>query len=385
MSPGLSGRVALAGIGETAIGTLPGRTYLQLQAEAVLAALEDAGLRREDVDAVFTNLPIRNPTSMSAEHLIEYLRLPARVASTMDAHGAGAVLQIQHAAAMIAAGLCRVAVCVVARDDRIWRGRPRRSSLLMGTEDEADLYGAGSPPVQYALAARRHMHEYGTTNRQFGAVAVAMRRHASVNPNAQMRKAMTLDDHQSSPWVVDPFRLLDCCQVSDAAGAVVVVSAERARDLRRRPVLLRGMAEAHTHRSAAQAPGLTTLGSADAAERVYAMAGLTPGDVDFAEIYDCFTYAVIVQLEDYGFCPKGEGGGFVEGGRIELGGELPVNTHGGLLSQGHADGMFHVTEAVRQLREAAGERQVPGAEVALVTGVGGAPFGAFGSLILTKD
>ena len=191
------------------------------------------------MDAVFTNLPIRNPTSMSVEHLIEYLRLPARVASTMDAHGAGALLQIQHAAAMIAAGLCHVAVCVGARDDRSRRGRPRRSSLLMGTEDEADLYGAGSPPVQYALAARRHMHEYGTTSRQFGAVAVAMRRHAALNPNAQMRETMSLDDHQSSPRVADPLRLLDCCQVSDAGGAVVVVSAERARALRRRPVLLR--------------------------------------------------------------------------------------------------------------------------------------------------
>ena len=223
----------------------------------------------------------------------------------------------------------------------------------------------------YALACRRHMHEYGTKSEQLGAIAVACRKHAQMTENAQQRKPMTLADYMKSPMYCDPFRLFDICQVTDGGAAVVVTSAERAKSLKHKPIYISGMGNRHPSRSIGWAPSMTETGAKESGEMAYKMAGMTPKDMDFAQIYDCFTYTALVTLEDYGFCKKGEGGSFVEGGRIELGGQLPMNTSGGLLSQGHIDGMNHITEAVRQLRGDCGPRQVKDAEVGIVSGNGG--------------
>jgi acetyl-CoA acetyltransferase len=234
-------------------------------------------------------------------------------------------------------------------------------------------YGLTAPPQWYALIARRHMHEFGTTPEQLGAIAVAMRKHAQRNPAAVMRdKPLTLDAYLASPMITAPYRLFDCCLETDGAAAVVVTTAERGRDLAQPPVYVMGVAAAQPYPAdeITNRVDLFETGLTIAAPRAFAMAGITPADVDFAEIYDCFTFEVLQQLEETGFCGRGEGGAFVEGGTIELGGALPVNTHGGLLSEAHVLGMSHITEAVRQLRGVAGERQVKNAAIGVVTGWG---------------
>jgi acetyl-CoA acetyltransferase len=212
------------------------------------------------------------------------------------------------------------------------------------------------------------MHEFGTTSEQFGAVAVACRKHASLNPTAVFRDPITIADHQASRMIVEPFHLLDCCPVIDSAGAVIITTAERARDLKQKPVYLLGMGQGLTHSDVVLSPTMTTGAMRPDSERAYAMAGVGPKDIDVAELYDCFTSVVVLTLEDYGFCKKGEGGAFVENGRIEIGGELPVNTGGGLLSQAHAGGILLVNEGAIQMRGAGGDRQVADAETAIISG-----------------
>ena len=377
-------RPTVVGIGETRIGRFPERSYLDLQTEAACLALADAGLPKEAVDGVFVNTPIRNPTFMAATALVKRLGLKPRVAATLDAHGAAACLLVAHAAASLEAGLCEVALCAIAREGYVGRDRPLRASLLMGGEDFEEPFGLVAPVVCYALAARRHMHKFGTTSLQLGAVAVAMRRHASLNENAQKREPITLEDHQASPLVSDPLRLLDCCLVSDCGGALVLTTADRARDLPRRPVRLLSFAEAQSHLLVCEAESLSTPVGKELSNRLFGKAGLSPPDVGLALLYDSFTITVLIQLELYGFCARGESGAFVEGGHIELEGDLPVNTHGGLLSQGHSEGFFHLTEGVRQLRGDGGNRQVEDLEVALVTGAGGQALGSLSALLLGK-
>jgi acetyl-CoA acetyltransferase len=286
--------------------------------------------------------------------------------------GATPVAMVQHAVMAIEAGLCDVVVCVHARNQATVIELPERAQIRDGNEDFDEPYGFLGAVANHALMASRHMAQYGTTSEQLGHVAVAARRHALLNPNAIMKKPMTLEDHQASRWIVRPLRLFDCSIVSDGGGAFVVTSAERARDLPKPPAYVLGMGQHHPHSNLALAREVSTLGGARSSARAYALAGLGPTDMDFAQIYDCFTSNTLITLEDYGFCAKGEGGAFVEGGRIELGGALPVNTHGGLLSQAHVEGMFHVTEAVKQLRRSVEpERQVADAEVGIVSGHGG--------------
>jgi acetyl-CoA acetyltransferase len=230
-----------------------------------------------------------------------------------------------------------------------------------------------TPPPAYALAATRHMHEYGTTSEQLAEIAVATRAWAALNPRALYREPLTVDDVLASPWVAYPFHQLDCCLVTDAGGAVVLTSTERARGLGVPVVEVLGSAVAHTHHMISQMPDLTTTPARLSGAAAYAQAGIGPADVDVAELYDSFTYTVLAELEDLGFCAKGEGGAFVSGGRTAPGGEFPLNTSGGGLSYTHPGmfGMFLLIEAVRQLRGECGERQVAGAEVALVNGMGG--------------
>ena len=224
------------------------------------------------------------------------------------------------------------------------------AALANWIDDFEQPFGMIGAPESYALAARRHMYEYGTTSEQFGAIAVACRKHAALNPNAMFRTPITLAEHQASRFIAEPFRLLDCCPVTDGAAALIITSAERARDLAQKPVYILGLGQGFTHSDLPWAASMTTTAMRSAARaRLCDGASSGPKDIDVAELYDCFTYVVLVTLEDYGFCDKGEGGAFVEGGRIELGGALPVNTGGGLLSHGHASGALSV-EAKRRSR-----------------------------------
>jgi acetyl-CoA acetyltransferase len=371
---GLRGKYAIVGVGETVVGKLPGRSTLGLHVEAIKAALEDAGMANIQVDGLLTNQPSYDPMRCYAVVVAHAAGITPRYTTDLDAGGATPVLMAQHAAMAIEAGLCETVVCVHARNSATRRELPRRGGEVRdGAEDFEEAYGLLGAVARHAFAASRHMYEYGTTSEQLGAIAVAARKHAVLNANASMRAPISLEDHQQSRWIVEPLRLLDCSLVSDGGGAFLVTSAEQAQDLRQRPVYILGMGGHHPHANLAQAPSLTTLGGRESSQQAYRMAGLGPADMDLAELYDCFTITTLITLEDYGFCPKGEGGRWVEGGRIELGGELPVNTHGGLLSQAHIEGMLHVTEAVKQLRggQVEPERQVPNARLGIVSGHGG--------------
>ena len=221
------------------------------------------------------------------------------------------------------------------------------------------------------MIARRYMHEYGVTSRQFGAVSVSFRHNASLNPRAYYRKPITIEEHQASRWVVEPLHLLDCCSTHDGGRALIVTSAERARDLRQQPVYVMGGGQGHPFFDPLRREKMTVTGAVQSGKTAFAMAGITPQDVDVCAIYDAFSFIVPLQLEDLGFCGKGEGGSFVEGGHISLNGELPVNTSGGLLSEVYLQGWVGSHEAVEQLRGNCGERQVPGAEIAVMTSSGG--------------
>jgi acetyl-CoA acetyltransferase len=235
------------------------------------------------------------------------------------------------------------------------------------------IYG-GSIPAFYAMVARRYMQEYGTTREQLASVAVNTRAHALLHPNAHMKTPITIDQVLASKPIADPLRILDCCLISDAAGAFVVTSAERARDLRAKPVYLLGIGEKHTHEHIMCAPSLTHFGAAESGRIAYEMAGVGPNDIDVAELYDCFTIVPIIEFEELGFAERGQGGAFFEQGHARIGGKRPVNTHGGMLSHAHAGaagGLFGIVEAARQLRGGEGARQVSGAELALVHNEGG--------------
>ncbi len=384
----LKDKAAIVGIGETEYSRDAGVSVLSLNLQAARRAVEDAGLAIKDIDGLLPRADLVKTDELLSNFGIKDLRYSVIIRMG----GASATASLQSAAMAVASGVAKVVLCVfgwkAASETRFSR-RPVSSSGILRQRTVPgsfeDPFGSFVPVQYYAHMAKRHMHEYGTTSRQFGAVAVAMRKHAILNPQAIMRKPMTIEDHQNSRMISEPFRLFDCCLESDGAAAVVVTSAERACDLKQRPIHIMGVAEGHPDSPdyIAGRPVLTEVGLKKAAPKAFAMAGITPGDIDVAQIYDCFTYIVIVQLEDLGFCKKGEGGPFVENGRIELGGELPVNTHGGLLSQAHISGMNHIVEAVRQLRGEGGAAQVKGAKIGLVTGYG--DFGDGSIAILRGD
>jgi acetyl-CoA acetyltransferase len=368
----LRDRAAITGIGATEFSGDSGMSVAKLALIACRAAVGDAGLVRDDIDGLVT---FHDNDSSPVRDVATALGLPTlRWWSDTLCGGNWACAAVAQAAMAVATGMANHVLVYRAMNGRSGHRLGRFGGARTdGAYQFLAPYGFGSPAQIFGMFARRHMHEFGTTAEQLGAIAIAMRKHAQRNPAAVMRdKPLTLDDYLASPMITDPYRLFDCCLETDGAAAVVVTTAERARDLRRPPVYLMGVAAAQPYPAdeITNRADLFETGLSIAAPRAFAMAGITPADVDFAEIYDCFTFEVLQQLEEAGFCARGEGGAFVQGGRIELGGELPVNTHGGLLSEAHVLGMSHVTEAVRQLRGECGDRQVRDAAIGVVTGWG---------------
>jgi acetyl-CoA acetyltransferase len=370
-------RAAIAGLGITEQGRVYGPSPVGFAVEAVRLALDDAGLAPAELDGLLVNpgLTWGVSATMASFALQQAMGLhDFRLSSAMSLGGATAGAMVMQAALAIEAGLARTVACVFS-DAPLKPPGPRgeagsgSSSAYAQTGDLTGAYGVFGVNGLYALVAQRHMHRFGTTQDHLGAIAVQQRKFALGNPRAQFHdKPLTLEDYHASRWVVEPFHLLDCCLVSNGGLALIVTSSERARDLRQKPVELLGMAQGH--------PGgdpLETLSSGArlAGRSALEMAGLSLHDIDFCELYDCYTFTVLVTLEDYGFCAKGEGGPFVAEGRTGPGGALPVNTGGGQLSSYYMWGMTPLGEAVIQIRGDGGARQVARNAVGLVSGNGG--------------
>lgn len=373
-------KCAIVGVGETRYG-VPGKSNLGLNLEASKIAIEDSGLSKDEIDGVLTQQPYMDPTFMFSTWIGASLGLKMNFSTDLNIGGATPVSMVAHAVMAIEAGLCRAVVCSFGENLRSLGERP--GTCRMGGESFENPFGMTMPGVGYAMVAKRHMHDYGTTSDHLGTIAVTARKHAALHPNAERKEPLALEDYYKSPMFFDPFRRLDICLLTNGGAAVVVASAERAKDLKHKPVYISGFAEHHPHRFITQASDMLTTGAKIAGEKAMRMAGIMVNDIDVAEIYDCFTITTLLQLEDYGFCKKGEGGPFIMEGNISPGSKIPVNTHGGLLSQAHIDGMNHIVEAVGQLRGECGERQVKDCEIALVTGNGGI-FDTHYSLILRR-
>lgn len=367
MTTNLSGKSVIAGIGATRFGALPGRTTISMNVEAIRNALNDAGVEKDAVDALFVKCPTSKFELMYGQKVAEAIGLQPRIGGVWDQGGASNIMNITYAAMAIEAGQCEVAVVCFADNPK--SGTAAGYSRARG--DDA-LYGWFGVLSNYAMIARRHMQQLGTPREALGAVAVASRRHGAANPRAQLRKALSLDEYMKQPPMVAPFCRDDCALVSDGAAAVVVMSASRARQLGvRRPVPILGFGHGQTSWDVAQRPDLTSTQAKVAAATAFRMAGLTPKDIDVAQIYDCFTITVLMTLEDYGFAKRGQVAEFVKGGNIELDGELPVNTSGGLLSETGMPGMQLIHEGVRQMRGEA-TSQVRNARRCIVSNQGGA-------------
>jgi acetyl-CoA acetyltransferase len=375
---------AIVGVAESDLGVTPDKTVLQLQAQAARAALDEAGLSFADVDALFT----AGHWAWSSNLLLaEYLGIQPTYTDGTNIGGSSFEAHMGHAVAGIEAGLFEVALIAYGSTQRSDRSRNHIPPVATLAEQYERPYGLPAPVGSYALAAMRHMHEYGTTREQLAEVAVATRKWGAMNPKAFKREPITTQDVLDSRPIAEPLHLLDCCLVTDGGGAVVVAAADRAVDLRSSPVWILGHGQSHTHYSIAQMPDLASADAIAAAGRdAFQMAGLTPGDVDVAEIYDSFTITVVMTLEALGFCGRGEGGAFVSGQRTAPGGPFPLNTNGGGLSYTHPGmyGIFPLIEATRQLRGECGERQVADAQIALAHGTGGVLSSA-ATVLLGRD
>ena len=374
MKTSLRNQVAITGIGETLYSKVTDRSAVALALEASLNAINDAGLTPDDIDGL-----IPYPSQgVTAESLITNFGLKnIRYSAQTPMGGASPVAALQTAAMAIATGVSQnVLICLARGHSKANDGKitTRLAEMpQMNTVGEFEMpIGASAPAQFYAPMARRHMELYGTTSAHFAEIAMTCRQNAGLNSKAIMRQTMSFKEHQTSRMISDPFRLYDCCLESKGAAAVIISSKDRANDLKHHPISISGIAEGHpdSPSTITQRQDFVTLGIAKAAPVAFKMAGVSPADIDVAQIYDCFTYIVLCQLEDLGFCEKGEGGDFVASGMIRRDGEIPINTHGGLLSEAHIAGMNHINELVRQLRHDCGGRQIENATVGLVTGYG---------------
>jgi acetyl-CoA acetyltransferase len=367
MAHALRGRTAVVGIGSAGTGEAPGRSATELMAEASLAAIADAGLTLPDIDAIFAATSTHAFPTLS---VAEYLGIRPKYFDGTNIGGSSFEMHLLQAALALDAGLCDAALICYGSNQRTAGGRLVSMSEPQWHETP---YKPRHPITGYALAASRHMHQFGTTREMLADVAVAARGWANLNPDAFARGPLTREDVLSSRMVSDPLTTRDCCLVTDGGGACVMVRADRARDLPHAPSYLLGAAGAQWHRSIVQMPDLTVTAASDSGPRAFEMAGLTRSDVDLLMLYDAFTINTILFLEDLGYCPKGEGGRFVQDGAIAPGGKLAVNTNGGGLSCVHPGmyGMFLIIEAVTQLRGKAGERQLKTCDIALCHGNGG--------------
>ena len=375
----------MVGVGESDLG-VTGLSIYQLQTQAARSALGEAGLALSDVDGLATTGVER----FSATAMAEYWGLePAWVSSTMEG-GSSFEFMVGAAVDAIRSARCRVVLISYGSNQRSAASR-RLGGVIEAHTPSAQYeapYGVLSPLSLYAMAAQRHFHEYGTTGQQLAEIAVAAREWALLNPKAYRYGAgsITVDDVLASPMISTPLHRLDCCLVVDGGGAVVLTSLDRARDLPQAPVRVLGCGQSTTHISMSQMPDLTRTGAVEAGTRAFAEAGVGPEEVDVVELYDSFTITVLLTLEALGFCGRGEGGPFVADGRTRPGGTFPMNTNGGGLSYCHPGmyGVLLLVEAVRQLRDEAGDRQVPGAELALAHGTGGL-LSTHGTVILGVD
>jgi acetyl-CoA acetyltransferase len=388
---GLGGRAAIAGIGATEFSKDSGRSELRLAVEATKAAIEDAGLSPGEVDGMVTFSADTNPEIEIARSLgIGELRFFSRI----HYGGGAACATVMQAAMAVATGAARAVVCYRAFNERSGRrfGSGVQDRPPQPTAEAAQFawyapFGLLTPAQWVAMVATRYMHEFGATSEDFGRVAVAARRHAATNPKAWFYgQPITLEDHQASRWIVEPLHLLDCCQESDGAQALVVTSLERARDLAHPPAVVlaaaQGSGEDQDMMTSYYRPSITGLPEMGlVARQLWSASGLGPADVDTAVIYDHFTPFVLLQLEEFGFCGRGEAKDFVADGNIELGGSLPVNTHGGQLGEAYIHGMNGIAEGVRQVRGTS-VNQVPGARHVLVTAGTGVPTSG---LVLAAD
>ncbi len=362
----MRGNVVIVGVGQTAFGKVPGRTTVSLNIEACRNALIDAGIEKDAVDALLVKPPTSNPEFMYGSTLAEAMGLQPRVGGSWDQGGAANISLISFAAMAIEHGQCEIALVTYADNPR----SGSRHAYEKAWGDDA-AYGWFGVPAGYAMLARRHMEEFGTTSDQLGEIAVAIRNHGAANPNAQLRSPLTLEQYRQSKWVVDPLRRDDCCLVSDGAAAVVLMSAKRAKQLGiRKAVPILGFGQGQSSWEVPLCVDLTSTAAEVSGETAFRMAGLTPKDIDVAQLYDCFTITVLMTLEAYGFAKKGEGGPFVAGGRLSHGGSLPTNTAGGLLSETGMPGLQLVLEGVRQMRGEA-TMQVKNAKTCMVSNQGG--------------
>ena len=361
------GQTAIAGAATFGVGAAPGYSNFDLAAHASIRALAQCRLKPGDVDGLFC---VVMDETLSGLNFAEYLGVRTRFNDNCRTGGSSFQIQASIAALALAAGQCDVALIAYGSNQRSAAGKLISSARSSPWEAP---YRPLRPISSYAMAAARHMHEFGTTKQQLGEVAIAARKWAQLNPEATMRDELTMQDYLAARMVADPFGSRDCCLVTDGAAAVVMTRADRARDLCTNPAFLLGAAHETTHREIAGMPSLTTTGGAEASRRAFSQAGITAADVDVVELYDAFTINTILFLEDMGFCGKGEGGAFVSNGKIAPGGGLPVNTNGGGLSYCHPGmyGLFTMVEATQQLMGLCGERQVPDVEIAIAQGNGG--------------